>query len=161
MIPVPQPSSPIHCPSPARVLSQINPVAASVVNNAANVPYMLQSTMQQGIPDRGSVGPPDFFMTGGDFTRRLSGRIPIKLDFPTFGIKEDDPDPLMYIEKCQDYLVLNPLSNEELTGTLRNVLHGTARDCWEVARFSIYTWVEFQTSFLVRRLCWWIGRENP
>ncbi len=125
MIPVPRPSSPIHCPSPARVLSQINPVAVTnpvsasvVVHNAANVTYMLQSTMQQGILDQGSVGPPDFFMTGGDISRRLSGRIPIKLDFPTFGRKEDDPDPLTYIEKCQDYLVLNPLSNEELTATL-------------------------------------------
>lgn len=155
VIPVPQPSSPIHCPSPARVLSLINPVAATnpvsasvVVNDAANVPYMFQSTMQQVLPDQGSVGPPDLFMTGGDISRRLSGRIPIKLDFPTFGRKGDDPDPLTYIEKCQDYLVLNPLSNEELTATLRNVLHGTARDWWNVARFSISTWVEFQTSFL-------------
>ncbi len=85
VIPVPQPSSPIHCPSPARVLSLINPVAATnpvyasvVVNDAAIVPYMFQSTMQQVLPDQGSVGPPDLFMTGGDISRRLSRRIPIK-----------------------------------------------------------------------------------
>ncbi len=28
------------------------------------------------------------------------------------------------------------------------MLHDTARDWWDVARFSIYTWVEFKTSFL-------------
>ncbi|KAI2647959.1 Retrovirus-related Pol polyprotein from transposon 17.6 [Labeo rohita] len=157
VIPIPQilPPPTTHFPSPDRALPQTNPVSTTkpvsssvVVNDAANAPYVLQSTMQQGVPDQGSFGPTDLFMTGGDISRRFSGRIPVKLEFPTFGRKEDDPDPLIYIEKCRDYLALNPLSNEELTATLRNVLHGTARDWWDVARFSISTWVEFQTSFL-------------
>lgn len=153
VIPVPQPSSSTHCPSPARVLSQINPVAVTnpvstsvVGNDDTNVPYVLQSTMQQGLPDQSLVGPAELFTTGGDISRCFSGRVPVKMEFPTFGRKEDDRDPLMYIEKCQDYLVLNLLSNEEC-----------AHDCWDVARFSISTWVEFQTNFLsaslVRRLC--------
>ncbi|KAL0151544.1 hypothetical protein M9458_053196, partial [Cirrhinus mrigala] len=127
-------------------VSTTKPVSSSVVvNDAANAPYVLQSTMQQGVPDQGSFGPTDLFMTGGDTSRRFSGRIPVKLEFPTFGRKEDDPDPLIYIEKCRDYLALNPLSNEELIATLRNVLHGTARDWWDVARFSIST---FLSAFL-------------
>lgn len=104
--------------------------------------------MKQGFLDQGSFGPPDMFMTGGDVSRCFSRKIPIKLEFPTFGRKEDDSDPLMSIEKCQDYLALNPLTNKELIATLQNVLHGTAHDWWDVARFSMTTWIEFQTSFL-------------
>lgn len=78
---------------------------------------------------------------------RDTGRSPIKLQFPTYGKLEDPPDPLQYLERCEDYLSLNPLTDEELMATLRNVLHGTARDWWDVARHKIHTWKEFQVQF--------------
>lgn len=31
--------------------------------------------------------------------------------------------------------------------TQRNVLHGPARDWWDVARHKIHTWAEFQVQF--------------
>lgn len=31
--------------------------------------------------------------------------------------------------------------------TLRNVLHGTARDWWDIARHKIHTWEDFQRQF--------------
>ncbi|KAI3376844.1 hypothetical protein L3Q82_000417 [Scortum barcoo] len=75
------------------------------------------------------------------------GKSPIKLQFPTFGRLEDTSDPLQYLERCEDFLALNPLSNEELIATLRNVLHGTARDWWYVGRHKIHTWKEFHDQF--------------
>ncbi len=60
---------------------------------------------------------------------------------------EDTVDPLLYLEKCNDYLALQPLTQEELFVTLRNVLHGTARDWWDVARLEITTWDEFEQKF--------------
>ncbi|KAI3356859.1 hypothetical protein L3Q82_003342 [Scortum barcoo] len=78
---------------------------------------------------------------------RFMGKSPIKLQFPTFGRLEDTSDPLQYLERCEDFLALNPLSNEELIATLRNVLHGTARDWWDVGRHKIHTWKEFHDQF--------------
>ncbi|XP_051793893.1 uncharacterized protein LOC127530652 [Acanthochromis polyacanthus] len=78
---------------------------------------------------------------------RETGKSPIKLQFPTYGKLEDPSDPLQYLERCEDYLSLNSLSDEELMATLRNVLHGTARDWWDVARHKIHTWTDFQDQF--------------
>lgn len=44
-------------------------------------------------------------------------------------------------------MALNPLTDEELIATLQNVLHGTARDWWDVARHKIHTWKEFHDQF--------------
>lgn len=67
-------------------------------------------------------------------SRNLSykGKLPIKLIFPNFGRPEDDPT--LYLEKCQDFLTLKPMSNEEILATLRSVLNGTAKDWWETVR---------------------------
>lgn len=58
----------------------------------------------------------------------------IKLVFPTCGRPGDDPDPLLYLSKCQDFLALHPLSDTDLLATFRTVLHGTVRDWWETTR---------------------------
>ena len=42
------------------------------------------------------------------------GKPPIKIQFPCFGRKDDDADPLRYVEKCHDYLALNPLLDEDI-----------------------------------------------
>nr|XP_055038275.1 uncharacterized protein LOC129426109 [Misgurnus anguillicaudatus] len=72
----------------------------------------------------------------------------LKLTFPTYGRPCDDTDPLLYLARCQDFLALHPLTEGDLLATFRNVLYGTARDWWEVARTEIKTWNEFQTVFL-------------
>lgn len=78
---------------------------------------------------------------------RDTWKSPIKLQFPTYGKLDDPPDSLQYLERCEDYLALNTLSDEELMATLCNVLHGTARDWWDVARHKIRTWSEFKVQF--------------
>lgn len=70
---------------------------------------------------------------------RDSGKSPVKIQFPTYGKIEDPTDPLQYLERCEDYLALQTLTNTELMATLRNVLHGTARDWWDVARQEVHT----------------------
>lgn len=72
----------------------------------------------------------------------------LKLTFPTFGRPSDDGDPLLYLTRCQDFLALHPLAETDILATFRSVLHGTARDWWEVARSSVTTWNEFETAFL-------------
>lgn len=73
----------------------------------------------------------------------------LKLTFPTFGRPSDDSDPLLYLTKCKDFLALHPLSDPEILATFRTVLYGTARDWWEVARTTITTWSEFESSFRI------------
>ena len=88
---------------------------------------------------------------GSPIQGALGGRVgksPIKLQFPCFGRMGDDSDPLTYLGQCRDYLALNPLSDEELLATLRNVLFGTARDWWDVVRLETGTWREFEHKFL-------------
>lgn len=72
----------------------------------------------------------------------------LKLTFPAFGRPADDPDPLLYITRCQDFLAVHPLTDADILATFRTVLYGTARDWWEVARSSVTTWSEFQSVFL-------------
>lgn len=72
----------------------------------------------------------------------------IKLTFPMFGQSADDPDPLLYITCCQDFLAVHPVMDTDILATFRTVLYGTARDWWEVARSSITTLSEFQSAFL-------------
>ncbi len=71
----------------------------------------------------------------------------LKLTFPTFGRACDDSDPLLYVERCQDFLALHPLTDTDLLATFRTVLYGTARDWWEVARSTVTTWNDFGTAF--------------
>ncbi|RXN38374.1 GTPase IMAP family member 8-like protein [Labeo rohita] len=72
----------------------------------------------------------------------------IKLTFPTFGRPSDEADPLLYLTKCQDFLALHPLTDADILTTFRTVLHGTARDWWEVRHSSISTWSGFEAAFL-------------
>ncbi|XP_076135686.1 uncharacterized protein LOC143118491 [Alosa pseudoharengus] len=72
----------------------------------------------------------------------------LKLAFPTYGRPQDDPDPVLYLAKCRDFLAVQPLSDVDILATFRTVLHGTARDWWEIARVQVGTWAEFQRDFL-------------
>lgn len=61
------------------------------------------------------------------------GKKPIKIKFSCFGRLEDNSDTI-HLEKCHDYPTMHPVSDDDLIALLRNVLHGTARDLWDVAR---------------------------
>ncbi len=72
----------------------------------------------------------------------------IRLTFPTYGRPGDDPDPLLYLSKCDDFLALHPLVDADILATFRTVLHGTARDWWEITRTKVTSWEEFKASFV-------------
>lgn len=92
----------------------------------------------------------------GDLVSQLSapsnltcGRVlPIKMIFPSFGGVHDENDPLVYLERCKDFLALRPMSNSEILATMRSVLHASARDWWVTVRFKVGTWESFQQAFL-------------
>lgn len=89
-----------------------------------------------------------FSVQADESVRRTASKMPIKMEFPSFGKKEDSTDPLLYLERCRDFLTLRPLTDEELMATMGNVLHGTARDWWDVARHTVTKWSEFETQFV-------------
>ncbi|KAL2086441.1 hypothetical protein ACEWY4_017500 [Coilia grayii] len=72
----------------------------------------------------------------------------LRLSFPTFGKPHDDSDPVLYLSKCHDFIAIHPLSDADILATFRSVLHGTARDWWEIARATVTSWEDFQTAFL-------------
>ncbi len=129
----------------ASVQTTFPPPMDFIQSGATLNPHRLQSTLQN-VAERDLMSPNDPFLHEDTKTRSL-GKRPIKLEFPFFGRMEDTVDPLLYLEKCNDYLALQPLTQEELFVTLRNVLHGTARDWWDVARLEITTWDEFEQKF--------------
>ncbi|XP_060767299.1 uncharacterized protein LOC132874863 [Neoarius graeffei] len=89
------------------------------------------------------------FMPTTPPTGTKSGHLKVlKLSFPTFGKASDDPDPVLYLSKCCDFLAIHPLSDAESLATFRTVLHGTARDWWEIAMTEVLTWAQFQKKFL-------------
>ena len=73
---------------------------------------------------------------------------PVKMDFPKFGERSEDADVINYIEKCENFLALRPLSDVELMATFCTVLGGSARSWWTVEKNKIHTWAEFKTAFL-------------
>nr|XP_054598745.1 uncharacterized protein LOC129163840 [Nothobranchius furzeri] len=111
----------------------------------------LQSTIRSSKPND-LLDSPRSTAIQGETRGRLAGKAPIKVQFPTFGRIDDSSDPLQYLERCEDFLALNPLTDEELMATLRNVLHGTSRDWWDVARHKVQTWTvvnkQFRAAFL-------------
>lgn len=73
----------------------------------------------------------------GEVKSRFLGKKPVKLELPAFE----------RVERCEDFLTLKPLSDEELIPTPLKVLHRTMRDWWDVARHKVHTWKEFRVRF--------------
>ncbi len=106
----------------------------------------LQSTMFPSVTDAELISPVRAELPP-EAKVIFRGHSPLNLQFPMFGRVNDTQDPLLYLEKCKDFLALHPLTDAEVIATLRNVLHGTARDWWDVARSEVATWREFEKRF--------------
>lgn len=70
---------------------------------------------------------------------RILEKQPIKIQFPCFGCLKDCGDLLIFFKKCYDF---------KLIATLRDALHGPARDWWDVAKHETITWQDFKSKFL-------------
>ncbi|KAL6461592.1 hypothetical protein MHYP_G00297360 [Metynnis hypsauchen] len=73
---------------------------------------------------------------------------PIRMDFPKFGDSTSSSDVTNFIEQCENFLTLRPLSDLELLGTLNAVLQGPARSWWQATKGKIKNWPMFKTAFL-------------
>ncbi len=58
---------------------------------------------------------------------------PVKLDFPNFSSTQED-DPILFIERCEEYFAVRPLTDGEVLASLSAVLRGTAKDWWMAER---------------------------
>ncbi len=72
---------------------------------------------------------------------------PVKLDFPTFSNTQED-DPVVFIERCEEYFDVRPLSHGEILASLSAVLKDTAKDWWMAERRNVHNWRQFKGSFL-------------
>ncbi len=81
------------------------------------------------------------------YSRSIQFKSPIKLDFPKFS-SLDGEDPIAYLEKCEEYLAIQPLSNAEILSMLPSVLTHTAKDWWIAEKARVKSWTQFKTVFL-------------
>lgn len=80
--------------------------------------------------------------------RTLSAKLPVRINFPEFGEGEGNGDAVSYVELCEEFLALRPMSNPEIMATLSSVLKGPAKSWWIAERNNIQTWSHFKSSFL-------------
>lgn len=73
---------------------------------------------------------------------------PVKLDFPSFSNSQDE-DPVVFIERCEEYFAVRPLSECEIMASLTAVLKGTAKDWWLAERRNVQNWKQFKETFLL------------
>ncbi|KAL6477524.1 hypothetical protein MHYP_G00133590 [Metynnis hypsauchen] len=73
---------------------------------------------------------------------------PIRMDFPKFGESTSSSDVTNFIEQCENFLTLRPVSDQELLGALNAVLQGPARSWWQATKGKIKNWPMFKTAFL-------------
>ncbi len=74
-------------------------------------------------------------------------RPPVRVEFPQFGSDEDN-DPITFVECCEEYFALRPLTDSEILASLTSVSQGTAKDWWLAERRHIFTWGQFKLDFL-------------
>lgn len=77
----------------------------------------------------------------------LSYNPPVKLDFPCFGDGQDK-DRIVFIEHCEEYFAVRPLSDCEIVAALTSVLKGTAKDWWQAEKINVQGWRQFKEIFL-------------
>ncbi|KAL7841255.1 hypothetical protein SRHO_G00249460 [Serrasalmus rhombeus] len=78
----------------------------------------------------------------------LYSKPPIHLEFPTFGETRDAAGVLDFMEKCENFLSLRLLTDNELMATLSAVLTGPARSWWMAEKIKIHNWAGFKKAFL-------------
>lgn len=65
----------------------------------------------------------------------VSGRMS---EFSNFNSSEDD-DPVTFIERCEEYLAIQPLSDFEILASLTSVLQDSAKDWWVAEKRNVQT----------------------
>ncbi|KAG1945241.1 thy-1 membrane glycoprotein [Pimephales promelas] len=97
----------------------------------------------------GATSTPNFNHTGVTHSsfRPMHCQTPVKLEFPKFG-SLDGEDPITYLERCDEYLAMQPLNDVEILSMLPSVLTYTAKDWWLAEKKKVKTWAQFKSAFL-------------
>lgn len=120
---IPSTSTPIQ-PSPS-------PCVPPPIHKVKNQTYQLQQSHTH--------------LTSTGNTTAINSQPPVKLEFPSFGSSDD---PVAFIEQCEEYLAIRPLSDCEMLASLTSVLKDTAKDWWLAERRNVHTWQQFKDVFL-------------
>lgn len=73
---------------------------------------------------------------------------PVRMEFPSFGTSSDSADAINFIEQCENFLDIRPLSTQELLGALSTVLKGPALSWWKSTKNQIKDWSSFKEAFM-------------
>lgn len=55
---------------------------------------------------------------------------------------------MVFIERCEEYFAVRPLSDSEILASLTAVLKGTAKDWWRAEKRNVSSWRQFKRIFL-------------
>ncbi|XP_028286092.1 uncharacterized protein LOC114451563 [Parambassis ranga] len=73
---------------------------------------------------------------------------PVRLTFPTFGENREASEVFKFVEQCENFLSLRPLTHGELIASLTAVLTGPAGSWWLAEKAKIRDWKDFKAAFL-------------
>lgn len=64
------------------------------------------------------------------------------MEFPSFANAVEN-DPVVFVERCEEYFAVRPLSDEEVVAAL------TAKDWWTTERKNVMSWKQFKEKFFI------------
>ena len=104
-----------------------------------------QASFRYPPPDLSDIGLPPSSKVSA--TPSLIVKPPVRLQFPVFGESREATEVFNYIEQCENFLTLRPLTDGELMATLSATFKGPAKSWWTAEKKKVKNWSEFRKSF--------------